>query len=100
MSALIEAQNEPLKGDDPTEHLPVMRHHLHEALMAVDNAYMKSSAEDIVDAYRNGAPVSRSSKLTEQLMRTSTLLAGYLGLLDDPEENDEETQRVSQTEDE
>lgn len=68
--------------NDPTEYIPVMRHHLHEMLMAVEVARGRAQAEDLADAYRHGEGAWRTSKMTGQLTRASDKLRGYLGLLD------------------
>jgi hypothetical protein len=84
---------------DPTEYIPVMRHHLHDTLLSIHNALGKQSAEDIAEAYRDRREVSRTSKLSEQLMRVANRLEGYLGFLDE-EDEDERQDRDSISEDE
>lgn len=72
---------------EPTDVIPVIRHHLHETLLAVERAYGKSAAEDLVDNYRgySMAKPLHGSDLSRTLERVALRLQGYLGLLDDPE---------------
>ena len=74
---------------DPTEPIPVIRHHLHEALLCLADLHVKSQAEDLIEAFRNSTPTSRESALTRRLGRSTQTLAGYLGLLDEPEDDEE-----------
>ena len=76
---------------DPTEYIPVMRHHLHKALLAVGNAYGKSAAEDLANAYRDGKPTWATSRLSGQLAAATQQLEEYLGLLDEEVDDDRET---------
>jgi len=83
---------------DPTEYIPVMRHHLHKALLAVANAYGKSAAEDLANAYRDGKPTWATSKLSDQLEAVTQQLEGYLGLLDEEDEDEQDRETVSENE--
>lgn len=71
--------------NDPTEYLPVMRHHLHEALWALNIALGQQQAFDLAESYRQGLTVPKESPLARQLQRSHTTLSAYLGLLDEPE---------------
>jgi hypothetical protein len=73
---------------DPTEFLPVMRHHLHESLYALNLALGYVEATDLAEGYRQGLSSPYKSALARQLDRAHTVLAGYLGLLDESEEED------------
>ena len=75
---------------DPTEPIPVIRHHLHEALLVLADVQTKSQAEDIGEAVRLGQPTSKESPLSRRLGRSVQMLAGYLGLLDDESEDEQE----------
>ena len=70
---------------DPTEYIPVIRHHLHEILLVLADAHTKSQAEDLIEAFRHSQPTSKESALSRRLNRSEVLLASYLGLLDEPE---------------
>lgn len=76
---------DPPVENDPTEPLPVLRHHLHEAALALDDAYTMIAAEDVAASIRDGQAVTRPSHLAGRLSRSTTTLAGYLGLRDDEE---------------
>jgi len=78
------------EGGDPTEYLPVMRHHLHEALWALNLALGYQEANDLAESYRQGLNNPRKSPLGRVLGRAHDTLAGYLGLNDEPEEADED----------
>jgi hypothetical protein len=92
----VETGNPPVPENDPTEYIPVMRHHLHEALLALGRARDKQAAEDLADAYRDGQGVWRESALQTYLARSAYRLEGYLGLLD--EEDGDEQESVSEVE--
>lgn len=81
-----EARERP--ENDPTEYLPIMRHHLHEGLWAINLALGHVEAQDLADSYRNGLTMPKRSPLARTLDRAHTTLAGYLGLLDDEEDDD------------
>lgn len=81
--------------NDPTEFLPVMRHHLHESLWALNLALGHVEAQDLAASYRDGLTAPRRSPLARSLDRAHTTLAGYLGLLD---EDDDEQESVSEDE--
>jgi hypothetical protein len=72
---------------DPTEPIAVIRHHLHEALLVIADSHVKSQAEDLIEAFRHSTPTSRESALSRRLNRSKIMLAGYLGLLDDEDED-------------
>lgn len=74
--------------NDPTEYLPVMRHHLHEALWVINMAQGYVGAHDLAASYRDGLTMPKSSPLSRSLDRSHTTLAAYLGLLDDEEADD------------
>lgn len=80
--------------NDPVEYLPILRHHLHEALWALNLALGYVQAKDLAQSYRDGLTAPRSSPLARQLDRTHTTLAAYLGLLD--EEDDDGQKLVSE----
>jgi len=89
MSDEVEIEEEPQAlENDPTEYLPVMRHHLHEALWANNMALSYVQATDLADSYRNGLTMPQQSHLARQLERSQLTLSGYLGLLDDEETED------------
>lgn len=69
--------------NDPTEYLPVMRHHLHETLWGLNVALGHAQALDLAESYRQGLTVPRDSPLARQLGRSHLILSQYLGLLDD-----------------
>jgi hypothetical protein len=75
--------------NDPIEYLPVMRHHLHESLWAMNMALSYIQATDLADSYRQGLTVPKESSLARQLERSHATLSAYLGLLD--EEADDES---------
>lgn len=74
--------------NDPTEYLPVMRHHLHEIMWALNLALGQVEAGDLADSYRQGLTAPKSSPLARQLGRAQNTVAAYLGLND--EEGDDE----------
>ncbi len=86
--------------NDPTEYLPVMRHHLHEALWTVNLALGHVEAQDLAASYRDGLTMPKKSALARSLDRTQITLAGYLGLLaeEDDEEDDDGQESVSESE--
>lgn len=93
--AAREQPEEPQKPDnDPTEYLPVMRHHLHEALWAINMAQGYVEAQDLATSYRESLTIPKSSPLARSLDRSYTTLAAYLGLLD--EEDGDERQPISE----
>src|SRR5271166_6879109 len=77
-------------ANDPTEYLPVMRHHLHEALWVINLAQGYVEAQDLAASYRDALTIPKSSPLARSLDRSHTTLAAYLGLLDDEEDGDEQ----------
>src|SRR5271166_3621651 len=83
-----QAQERP--DNDPTEYLPVMRHHLHEALWVINLAQGYVEAGDLAASYRDALTIPKSSPLARSLDRSHTTLAAYLGLLDDEEDGDEQ----------
>lgn len=85
----IPEEEKALPDPDPTEYLPVMRHHLHESLWALNAALGTIQALDLADSYRRGHVVPQDSPLARQLERSQVTLAGYLGLLDDDEEGED-----------
>lgn len=78
-----EEDQKNIVENDPTEYLPVMRHHLHEALWALNLALSFAQATDLADSYRKGSNLTQESHLARQLGRSHATLSGYLGLLDD-----------------
>ena len=92
-------QQDSIKND-PVEYLPVLRHHLHEALWSVNMALSYIQATDLADSYRQGLTVPKESPLARQLERSHITLAGYLGLLDDEEAEDEPDKQGSVSENE
>ncbi len=94
---VARGQDEPAKPEnDPTEYLPVMRHHLHDSLWALNMALGHVEAEDLAESYRDSLTAPRSSPLARQLNRAHQTLAAYLGLLD--EEDDDEQESVQEDE--
>jgi hypothetical protein len=85
-----QQQPEVPEGHDPTEYLPVMRHHLHEALWALNLALGYIEANDLADSYRAGLQSPRKSPLSRSLSRSHETLTGYLGLRNAPQEEDDE----------
>jgi hypothetical protein len=83
--------------NDPIEYLPVLRHHLHEALWANNMALSYVQATDLADSYRRGLTMPQESSLAKQLERSQLTLSGYLGLLDN-EETEDERESVSEDE--
>lgn len=77
-----QLDNKDVPANDPTEYLPVMRHHLHEVLWAVHMALSYIQASDLVDSYRQGQTIPTESPLARQLERSHATLLAYLGLLD------------------
>lgn len=90
----IESE-ESIPENDPTEYLPVMRHHLHETLWTINMALGNAQALDLADSYRQGLTGTKESPLARQLERSHARLSAYLGLLD---EEDEDGQPVSEDE--
>jgi hypothetical protein len=86
----IRADRERKPDNDPVEYLPVMRHHLHEALWALDVALGHAQAQDLAESYRDGLTAPRNSPLSRQLERSHTTLAAYLGLLDEGDDDGQE----------
>lgn len=86
---MVDEETTP-QGDDPTEVLPLLRHHVHEAYYALECALGKAQAEDLVQGYRDGQLNMKSSKLTTQIERAAGRLAGYLGFLDEVEDESNE----------
>lgn len=84
-----ESEDKRILDNDPTEYLPIMRHHVHEALWSLNMALSYIQATDLADSYRQGLTVPKESSLARQLERSHTTLAAYLGLLDDEEAEDE-----------
>jgi hypothetical protein len=75
--------------NDPTEYLPVMRHHLHETLWALNVALGNAQAMDLAESYRQGLTMPKESPLARQLERSHMVLSQYLGLLDEEDEDGE-----------
>jgi hypothetical protein len=86
---MADEQEQELDLPDPVEPIPVIRHHLHEALLVLADAHTKSQAEDLIEAFRNSSPTSKESALSRRLGRSVQMLAGYLGLLDEEPEDDD-----------
>jgi hypothetical protein len=84
-----QSEEKQLPENDPIEALPILRHHVHEALWALNMALSYIQATDLADSYRQGLTVPKESPLARQLDRSHLTLAGYLGLLDDEEAKDE-----------
>lgn len=82
--------------DDPTSYLPIMRHHLHETLWALNLALGHVEAQDLATSYRDGLTQPKRSPLARTLDRSHTRLMGYLGLLD--EEDDDGAEPVQEDE--
>lgn len=87
MESIDEKINIEGLENDPIEYLPVMRHHLHEALWTINMALGSIQALDLAESYRCGLTNPQESSLAKQLARSYTTLSGYLGLLD--EDNNE-----------
>lgn len=85
-----QPEEKRIPENDPTEYLPVMRHHLHEVLWTVHMALSAAQATDLAESYRQGQRVPTESPLARQLERSHATLSAYLGLLDDNEDNDGE----------
>lgn len=83
----IEELNEQVPENDPTEYLPVMRHHLHETLWAINMALGEIQARDLADSYRQGLTLPKDSPLARQLERSHVRLSAYLGLRDEEDED-------------
>ena len=71
---------------DPLEPIPVIRHHLHEVLLTLNDLGTLVGALDLVDAARSPSTRQRSH-LSLRLERQEQLLEGYLGLLDEDEDD-------------
>lgn len=84
-----EAEERSIPENDPTEYLPVMRHHLHEMLWSLNMALGEVQARDIADSYRQALTVPKESALARQLGRSCATLSAYLGLLDEEDEDGE-----------
>lgn len=91
-----ESLEPEVPDNDPTEYIPVMRHHLHEVVLALTQARDKQAAEDLADAYRDGRSVWHESRIQTTLARSAYRIEGYLGMLD--EEGDDEQEPVSEGE--
>lgn len=85
-----EQRTEQTQDNDPTEYLPVMRHHLHETLWALNLALGHVEAQDLAASYRDGLTIPKRSPLARTLDRSHTTLEGYLGLLDEDEDDGQE----------
>lgn len=72
--------------NDPTEYLPLMRHHVHEAFWALNMALGYVQAEDLAQSYRDGLTVAKNSSLARQLDRAQLTLSGYLGIGEEDED--------------
>lgn len=83
LTAPISDKQDNILNNDPTEYLPVMRHHLHEGLWALNMALNYIRATDLADSYRQGSQVPIESSLARSLDRSCGMLSGYLGLSDD-----------------
>ena len=81
-------QPEPVEHD-PTEYIPVMRHHLMTLGWALNLALSYQEALDLAESYRAGLSVPKHSPLCRSLQRELDILRGYLGLRDE-EESDED----------
>lgn len=79
----IEIEEPKVPENDPTEYLPIMRHHLYEILWSLNMALGEVQARDLSDSYRQGLTVPKESPLARQLERSHTTLSTYLGLLDE-----------------
>jgi hypothetical protein len=93
------SDTEVVSENDPTEYLPIMRHHAHEALWALNMALSYIQAIDLADSYRSGLTMPQESHLAKRLERSHATLAAYLGLLDE-EGNDGSVSEESISEDE
>jgi hypothetical protein len=85
-----QEQVEEEKGvpeNDPLEYIPVFRHHLHEALWALNMSLGEVQARDLADSYHQGLTAPKESPLSRQLERSHTTLSAYLGLLDEEDES-------------
>lgn len=78
------------EGHDPTEYIPVMRHHLHAMFWALNLALGTSEAQDLADSYRAGLSAPKKSPLSRSLVQSVGMAEGYLGLRDEPEDEDVE----------
>jgi hypothetical protein len=85
---VTDIEDTKVPDNDPTEYLPVLRHHLHEAFWSLNMALSYIQATDLADSYRRGLSMPQESQLAKQLERSHVTLAGYLGLLDDEEIED------------
>jgi hypothetical protein len=74
--------------DDSVEYLSIARYHLNETFWALSNALSYFQATDLAESYRRGLLTPQESKLTKRLERSYTTLAGYLGLLDEEDNNE------------
>ncbi len=83
-----QTEEKQIPDNDPTEYLPIMRHHLHENLWALNLALGYVEAQDLAQSYREGLTAPKKSSLARQLARAQETLSGYLGL-NDGEENED-----------
>lgn len=86
----LEPQQQEKPDNDPTEYLPVMRHHLHEALWAINLALGYVSAQDLAASYHEGLTMPKTSPLGRALDRSQITLEGYLGMLDEEDDDGQE----------
>lgn len=84
-----QPEQKRVPDNDPTEYLPVMRHHLHESLWSIHMALSHLQALDLAESYRQGQTVPTESPLARQLERSHATLSAYLGLLDEHEGEDD-----------
>ena len=71
----------------PTDLIPVLRTHLEDVFIALDNARGYHLANDLATQYKNTGGVHRPSNLTKQIEKAHAKIAGYLEEdLDVPEE--------------
>lgn len=68
-----------------TEFVSVLRGHLEEVQIAVENAYGASKASDLVRQYQNVGGVYKPSNLTRKLDKALSHIEGYL-LIEDSDE--------------
>ncbi len=73
---------------DPIELVPVLRHNLLEAIWAMNMALSYIQAIDLADSYRSGLTMPQESHLAKRLERSHLTLAGYLGLLDEKDDDE------------
>lgn len=87
-----------MTDDLPTDLVPVLRHHLHETLLVVHDAYSKSAAEDLVEAFKLSRPTTHATALTKRLERSVELIGGYLGLDQEGDDVSEDIRVRTETE--